>query len=53
MNPVDAVFAELKSRKKKAFMPFLTAGDPDAAATPELAKAVIDAGADLLEIGFP
>jgi tryptophan synthase alpha chain len=53
MNPVDAVFADLKSRRKKAFIPFLTAGDPDAAATPELAKALIDAGADLLEIGFP
>jgi tryptophan synthase alpha chain len=53
MNPVDAVFAELKSRRKKAFIPFLTAGDPDVASTPDLAKAVIDAGADLLEIGFP
>jgi tryptophan synthase alpha chain len=53
MNPIDAVFADLKSRRKKAFIPFLTAGDPDIAATSELARAVIDAGADLLEIGFP
>jgi tryptophan synthase alpha chain len=53
MNPIDAVFIDLKSRRKKAFIPFLTAGDPDLAATPELAKAVIEAGADLLEIGFP
>ena len=32
MNPIDAVFIDLKSRRKKAFIPFLTAGDPDLAA---------------------
>jgi tryptophan synthase alpha chain len=53
MNPIDTVFADLKSRRAKAFIPFLTAGDPDVAATPALAAALIDAGADLLEIGFP
>ncbi len=53
MNPIDAVFSELKSRRAKAFIPFLTAGDPNVDATPGLAKALIDAGADLLEIGFP
>jgi tryptophan synthase alpha chain len=53
MNPIDAVFADLKARRAKAFIPFLTAGDPDVNATPALAKALIDSGASLLEIGFP
>ncbi|MFO0927962.1 MAG: tryptophan synthase subunit alpha [Gemmataceae bacterium] len=53
MNRIDAVFAELRSRGGKALIPFLSAGDPDITATPVLAQALIDAGADLLEIGFP
>lgn len=53
MNPIDVVFRDLQSSRKKAFMPFLTAGDPDVSATPELAAALIAAGASLLEIGFP
>lgn len=53
MNAIDALFADLRRRGRKAFMPFLTAGDPDIASTPPLAKALCDAGASLLEIGFP
>jgi tryptophan synthase alpha chain len=53
MNPIDAVFADLKARRAKAFIPFLTAGDPDIESTPALARALIDSGASLLEIGFP
>jgi tryptophan synthase alpha chain len=53
MNPIDAVFADLKARRAKAFIPFLTAGDPDIETTPALAKVLIDAGASILEIGFP
>jgi tryptophan synthase alpha chain len=53
MNAIDAVFKDLRARKAKAFMPFVTAGDPDLAATPVIAKALVEAGAHLLEIGFP
>jgi tryptophan synthase alpha chain len=53
MNPIDAVFDDLRSRRRKAFIPFLTAGDPDVAATVELGRVLADAGAALLEIGFP
>jgi tryptophan synthase alpha chain len=53
MNAIDALFKDLRATKAKAFMPFLTAGDPDLAATPVIAKALIDAGAHLIEIGFP
>ncbi|HMP60571.1 MAG TPA: tryptophan synthase subunit alpha [Gemmatales bacterium] len=38
---------------RPAFIPFLTAGDPSLTATGELVDAVIQAGADVVEIGFP
>jgi tryptophan synthase alpha chain len=53
VNAIDALFGELKTRRRQAFIPFLTAGDPDLAATPALARAAVEGGADLLEIGFP
>ncbi len=53
MNPIDALFTRLRAAKRAAFMPFVTAGDPDLAFTRELLPAAADAGADLFEIGFP
>ncbi|MCH5265885.1 MAG: tryptophan synthase subunit alpha [Lachnospiraceae bacterium] len=38
---------------KKAFIPFITAGDPDLDTTRELLLAMQEAGADLIEIGIP
>ena len=38
---------------KKAFIAFLTAGDPDYETSLENFKAVIEAGADLIEVGIP
>ena len=37
----------------KAFIPFITAGDPDADTTVKAVLAMADAGADLIEIGIP
>ncbi len=37
----------------KAFIPFITCGDPDAETTEKLALAMIGAGADLIELGIP
>ncbi len=37
----------------KAFIPFVTAGDPELAVTEELIVAMAGAGADLIEIGIP
>lgn len=37
----------------KAFIPFLTAGDPDLETTEQLILAMAEAGADLIEIGIP
>ncbi len=53
MNPIDALFQKLRAAKRAAFMPFVTAGDPDLAFTRDLLPAAADAGADLFEIGFP
>lgn len=53
MNPIDNLFQRLRSQNRKAFIPFLTAGDPDLDATAQLARTLADRGADLLEIGFP
>src|SRR5215470_7818382 len=53
MNPIDQLFQRLRSRGGKAFMPFLTAGDPDLDATSKFARILAGHGADLLEVGFP
>ena len=48
MSRVRDVFA-----KGKAFIPFITAGDPDLSITEELVPAMVAAGADLIELGIP
>jgi tryptophan synthase alpha chain len=53
MNPIDALFQRLRTQRRAAFMPFVTAGDPDLAFTRELLPAVAESGADLIEVGFP
>ncbi len=40
-------------RNGKAFIPFLTCGDPDLETTAKLIPALADAGADLIELGIP
>lgn len=39
--------------KGKAFIPFITCGDPSLETTEELAYAMEKAGADLIELGIP
>jgi len=53
MNRIDFTFRELKSSRRKAFMPFITAGDPDLATSIELLKRAEEAGASLVEFGIP
>jgi tryptophan synthase alpha chain len=52
-TPIAEVFARLKSADRLAFMPFITAGDPDMAATGRLLRRLADSGVDLIEVGFP
>lgn len=46
-------FAELKREGRAAFVPYVMAGDPDAATALEILQALPGAGADLIELGFP
>lgn len=53
MNSIDTLFARLRSERKKAFIPFLTAGDPDLETSAALIEECARRGATLIEIGFP
>jgi tryptophan synthase alpha chain len=46
-------FAELRARGERALVPFLTAGDPDLETTEALVLAMVEAGADIIELGVP
>ena len=50
---IDETFARLKSAGRMAFMPFITAGDPDLATTQKVLLELAARGVDLIEIGFP
>jgi tryptophan synthase alpha chain len=53
MSRIEASFSALKSKKQKAYIGYVMAGFPDEAASFELAQGLLQAGADLLEIGVP
>jgi tryptophan synthase alpha chain len=46
-------FQQLKQNSKCAFIPFITAGDPDLETTAKALKILADNGADLIELGVP
>jgi tryptophan synthase alpha chain len=50
---IDSTFAALKSAKRTALIPFITAGDPSKTATVPIMHALVDAGADVIELGIP
>ncbi len=53
MTRIQRKFQQLKSEGKKAFIPYVTLGDPDLESTPELVLALEKAGADIVELGVP
>jgi tryptophan synthase alpha chain len=53
MSRLQETFRVLKERSERAFMPFITCGDPDLETTRALALAYVEAGADIIEIGIP
>jgi tryptophan synthase alpha chain len=53
MNRIDALFARLRAEGRRAFMPFITAGDPDLATTAALITEMVARGAHMVEIGIP
>ena len=53
MPRIANTFARLASEKRKALIPFVTAGDPSPMITVPLMLAMVDAGADIIELGVP
>lgn len=53
MSRIAKRFAELKAANCAAFVPFITAGDPDGETTAALLEGLPHAGADLIELGIP
>ncbi len=53
MSRIAATFAALKAANRKALIPFVTAGDPDPAATVPLMHTLVAGGANILELGVP
>src|SRR3954466_9361566 len=53
MNPIDALFHSRRAAVRKVFVPFVPAGDPDLDTTARLLPALAEAGAGLIEVGFP
>ena len=52
-NRIDRRFEELRAQSRTALIPFITAGDPLPDATVEAMHALVEAGADLIELGVP
>lgn len=52
-NRIDSTFARLRANRRKAFVAYIAAGDPNFESSIEVMKALADAGADILELGLP
>jgi tryptophan synthase alpha chain len=53
MSRIGQTFNALKAHNKKALIPFITAGDPGRGLTVPLMHALVEAGADVIELGVP
>lgn len=53
MSAISRVFESASAENRMAFMPFITAGDPDLATTTAVITELAQRGVDFIEIGFP
>lgn len=53
MSRISQAFSHLKSEGRKAFVPFITAGDPDLSTTGELLIELARTGVGVIELGVP
>jgi tryptophan synthase alpha chain len=53
MSRLDTTFLHLGQQGRKALIPYLTAGYPGACITPALMHVMVEAGADVIELGVP
>jgi tryptophan synthase alpha chain len=53
MSRIQGRFQALARAKRKALIPYITAGDPHPSLTVPLMRALVEAGADIIELGVP
>ena len=53
MSRILACFEKLQRARRKALIPYITAGDPHPSLTLPLMKALVESGADIIELGVP
>jgi tryptophan synthase alpha chain len=53
VSRIEEAFRAAKKDRRAAFIPYITAGDPNLEITVDLVRALADAGADVIEIGVP
>ena len=53
MSRIKGCFEQLKQQHKPALIPFVTAGDPNPEITVDLMHAMVESGADIIELGVP
>ncbi len=53
MSRIQDTFAQLQAKGRKALIPYVTAGFPFADITPALMHGMVEAGADVIELGVP
>jgi tryptophan synthase alpha chain len=53
MSAVDRLFERLHAARRRAFMPFVTAGDPDLQFTADVLRELDRRGASICELGIP
>jgi tryptophan synthase alpha chain len=53
MSRIQGRFEALAKAKRKALIPYITAGDPHPSLTVPLMRALVESGCDILELGVP
>ncbi|MDR2207371.1 MAG: tryptophan synthase subunit alpha [Azoarcus sp.] len=53
MSRIQTTFQRLQAEGRKALIPFIVAGDPDAELTVPLMHSLVAGGADIIELGVP
>src|SRR3954449_12297987 len=53
MSRLESLFADLRKNRRKAFMPFVTAGDPNLNFTADVIRELVARGASMCEVGIP
>ena len=53
MSRIEQKFAQLNEQGKKALIPYITGGDPKPEYTVGMMHALVEAGADMIELGIP